>query len=234
VSASSHARAGADRTYVDDPRMPGLTLGQAVGIFVRRESPRAFFVAVTVLGLARLWVGGFGLADLLLAVALVALHPFSEWVIHVGVLHFRPRKWRNETIDFHLSYAHREHHKAPHDERWWFIPRRSAIIAFLLVAGVSFVLLRDLGLWLSYMFVSSVIGLVYEWTHFLCHSSYRPRGRWYKGVWRHHRLHHFKNEHYWMGVTMHLGDRVLGTKVDPKTVETSPTCRDLLAKDGED
>ena len=48
---------------------------------------------------------------------------------------------------------------------------------------------------------------------------------------RNHRLHHFKNEHYWMGVTMHLGDRVLGTLASPKEVPTSPTCRDLLGQD---
>jgi hypothetical protein len=46
-------------------------------------------------------------------------------------------------------------------------------------------------------------------------------------LWRYHRLHHFKNEHYWQGVTMHLGDRVLGTLPDHTKVPTSPTCRTL-------
>ena len=30
-------------------------------------------------------------------------------------------------------------------------------------------------------------------------------------LWRNHRLHHCKNEHYWFGVTMLSGDRLLGT-----------------------
>ena len=31
----------------------------------------------------------------------------------------------------------------------------------------------------------------------------------YQRLWRNHRLHHFKNEHYWFGVTMLSGDRLL-------------------------
>ena len=54
------------------------------------------------------------------------------------------------------------------------------------------------------------------------------RGRAYKAVWRSHRLHHFKNEHYWFSVTTSgTSDRVLGTYPDPATVETSPTAKNL-------
>jgi hypothetical protein len=34
-----------------------------------------------------------------------------------------------------------------------------------------------------------------------------------------------------MGVTMHLGDRLLGTMKEVGDVETSPTCRNLLDRD---
>ena len=49
----------------------------------------------------------------------------------------------------------------------------------------------------------SVYGIkfAYEWTHYLVHSDYRPQSRWYRSVWRNHRLHHYKNEHYWFTVT---------------------------------
>ena len=67
----------------------------------------------------------------------------------------------------------------------------------------------------------------YEWTHFLIHSSYRPRHRVYRSMWRAHRLHHFRNENYWFGVTMHLGDRVLGTFPARDEVPVSQTSRTL-------
>ena len=46
---------------------------------------------------------------------------------------------------------------------------------------------------------------------------------------RAHRLHHFRNERYWFGVTMHLADHVLSTYPGKLDVELSPTARTLGA-----
>jgi hypothetical protein len=54
-----------------------------------------------------------------------------------------------------------------------------------------------------------------------------PKTRWYRSIWRNHRLHHFKHEGYWMGITSRTGDRVLGTDPDPRSVPKSPTARTL-------
>ena len=79
-----------------------------------------------------------------------------------------------------------------------------------------------------WMIAATLVGLAYEWTHYLVHTDYKPRGRLYKAVWRHHRLHHFKNEHYWMTVTTaHTADRLFGTDPDPATVATSRTAKNL-------
>jgi sterol desaturase/sphingolipid hydroxylase (fatty acid hydroxylase superfamily) len=72
----------------------------------------------------------------------------------------------------------------------------------------------------------------YEWTHFLIHSSYRPRHAPYRYVWRAHRNHHFRNERYWFGVTMHLADHVLGTFPERSAVEVSATVRTLGIESG--
>ena len=69
--------------------------------------------------------------------------------------------------------------------------------------------------------------LTYEWIHFLTHTSYKPKGRVYKRQWRLHRLHHFKNEHYWYGVSMLGADRPLHTAPRPEAVKKSDTCRTL-------
>ena len=72
-----------------------------------------------------------------------------------------------------------------------------------------------------------IMSLVYEWTHYLIHTRYRPRSKLYDRLWQNHRLHHYKNENYWLGVTMLLGDRLLGTQPSFRDVETSETCRSL-------
>jgi hypothetical protein len=56
------------------------------------------------------------------------------------------------------------------------------------------------------LLVSYVILGAYEWCHFLIHTPYRPHGWYYRTIWRGHRLHRYKNEHYWFGVTSTIGD----------------------------
>jgi len=70
---------------------------------------------------------------------------------------------------------------------------------------------------------------VYEWVHYLIHTAYVPRTRAYRSVWRNHRLHHFKNEHYWHGITNTIADHALGTFPDHRDVPRSPTARTLDA-----
>ena len=73
---------------------------------------------------------------------------------------------------------------------------------------------------------TSRLGLRYEWVHFLIHTRYRPRTWWFRRLWRNHRLHHFRNERHWYGVTMLAADRVLGTAGDEQSVPASPTRAD--------
>jgi len=71
------------------------------------------------------------------------------------------------------------------------------------------------------------LSLHYEWVHFLVHTRVMPRTALYQRLWRNHRWHHFKNEHYWFGVTMLGGDRLLGTAARREVVPTSATSRTL-------
>ena len=75
-----------------------------------------------------------------------------------------------------------------------------------------------------------LLSLHYEWVHFLTHTRVRPRSAFYRRLWRNHRQHHFKNEHYWFGVTMLGGDRLLRTAPEVSAVPSSPTCRNLEAR----
>ena len=215
-------------TAAQHPRTPGLSLRDAARIFFRQASPR-ILVGFAVYAVAyRLWVGDFSGWDLALASAQVAFQPMTEWLIHVFVLHARPRRLGPLSLDTRLARDHHSHHTDPHEPRWWFIPISSGILVFAGVAVVSHLVLPQ-GLAATFTMTTVLIGLFYEWTHYLCHSTYKPRSAYYKFLVRHHRLHHFKNEHYWMGVTVVGGDRLLGTLESPRDVPTSPSCRDVLA-----
>ncbi|MEM7152074.1 MAG: sterol desaturase family protein [Myxococcota bacterium] len=232
MNAGSSTVAGRRPRSVElDPRAPGLTLRGVFQIFIRQRSAQIIAALLVPVAALRIVVGDFSLWDGAVAAAVLALHPFTEWVIHVGVLHWRPRKLGRWTLDTELAREHRLHHESPHDPRYWCTPMRGALIGMAIAAGVAAIVTPTWALWLSFLLAVIAIGLVYEWTHFISHSSYRPRGRLYRRLWRHHRLHHFKNEHFWMGVTMHLGDLVLRTNPSPKAVPTSPTCRNLLGQD---
>lgn len=218
---------GFEPSPAQDPRQPNLSLSRAVRIFFRHVSPRIMLGMLAALGVLRAVAGGFSVWDVALALSLVALHPFGEWIIHVFLLHFRPRRLLGRRIDFVAARYHRAHHRHPHDPRYWFIPMYSGLAGFFVALAASVLFAPTTGLALTCLWTTVALTLVYEWTHYLCHTSYRARSGLYKRIWRHHRLHHFKNERYWMGVSMHLGDRVLGTMRDPSSVSTSPNCRDL-------
>ena len=75
---------------------------------------------------------------------------------------------------------------------------------------------------------ASIALLHYEWVHLLVHTRYRCRTRYYRRLARNHRLHHFRNERFWLGVTTDSGDRLLGTWPAAKgDVALSETARTL-------
>lgn len=114
-----------------------------------------------------------------------------------------------------------------------FIPTRSlpwalAILGVVAPLGIGALVGTPLTGTMSFMLVGALTLLGYEWVHYLVHTDYKPRTRLYKAVWRNHRQHHFKNEHYWFSVTTSgISDRVLRTYPDPAAVETSPTAKNL-------
>jgi hypothetical protein len=193
-------------------------------------------VLLVVLALgARLAAGRFALADGLVAGGVLAAWPFIEWLVHVFWLHLDPvelPRWRVGRVtlggrfDPYVARKHRAHHRDPWRLDHVMIPLHTYLYS------VPLNLLFWFGLFeppqaLTGLTMVSALGLHYEVVHLLAHSRYRPRSRLYRRLWRNHRLHHCKSEKHWLGVTMLLGDRVLGTSGDPRAVPTSPTCRTL-------
>lgn len=207
-----------------------ISLGSAFAEFIRHPSPWLLF-GLTLGGvIARVVHGDWQLSDALLPVAMVALFPVYEWLIHVFILHWKPRRIGRLKVDSILARDHRRHHADPRNIPLIFIPTRAMYSIVPATVAISIFAFPRLGLGLTYLVVISAAGLIYEWVHFLVHSDYRPVTRLYRAVWNNHRLHHYKNEHYWFTVTSSgTADRVLGTYPDLATVATSPTAKNLHA-----
>src|SRR4051812_32757674 len=218
------------------------SLGQAMREFLRKESPWVIGAGVLALIVLRAAIGDLGWRDAVAVAALLAIYPFGEWAIHVYLLHAKPVKVRGRKFETVAARAHRAHHGDPNDLDmvllyWWqaaflmlvavpFTVTVGALIATLLAGPVP------LGAMVTAAMAGYCMVFVYEWTHFLIHTAYRPRSAAYRTVWRNHRLHHFKNEHFWHGITNNVSDRALGTFPDQGSVPRSPTARTLDAGPG--
>ncbi|MEX1165247.1 MAG: sterol desaturase family protein [Nitriliruptor sp.] len=211
-----------------EPGRPPLTLGRALRTFVTRPQPWLLAAAAATALSWRLLLGGFGWSDLLVVAGYLAAFPFVEWVAHTSLLHWRPRQVGGRTIDPLVARKHREHHADPEDLDLILLPLPALLSAAGAVALVAWLIPSD-RLGLTFASIVTAVGLAYEWIHYLVHTEYRPRSAPYRAIWRHHRLHHYKNENYWFTVTTaSTADRVLGTQPAPNEVSTSPTVRDLL------
>lgn len=204
-----------------------LTLAQAGRGFLGDRNARVLAVAVPVALAARLSLGQWSGSDAAVAAAMLALQPFVEWLIHVFVLHFRPRRLAGRVVDLPVARKHRAHHRDPRDLQLVFIPFPD-FLALVVGIPTGFLLLESsLAAALTGVSVGYALLATYEWTHYLIHSNYRPRGRYYRYVRRAHRLHHYKNEQYWFGITVHAADHVLRTFPAKDAVPASPTARTL-------
>ncbi len=179
-------------------------MGHAWHEFRVKRAPWVIAAGIVVMSAIRLLVGGFSWRDALAVAGMLGVYPFGEWAIHVHLLHLRPFELRGRRVDLATARSHR----AP------AVPLLVAALTAVLPGPVPWGALATATL------TGYVLVAVYEWTHFLIHTAYRPRSRYYRSIWRNHRLHHFKNEHYWHGITNTVSDRALGTF--PEQAEPEP------------
>ncbi len=218
-------------------RNPGvLTLADCWRAFMRQPSPPVLGGAIVAAIVLRAVLGSFDWRDLVVAAGVIALTPPIEWLIHVFLLHAKPIRVGPLRHDLLAAREHRAHHMAPAVldgvlipvyAVWIFLAMIAATVALVSfpihwVLGGDQVAHAATGLLGSYLILGA-----YEWSHYLIHTPYRPRSRYYRTIWRGHRLHHFKNEHYWFGVTSTVADHLLRTAPDQRAVPKSDTARTL-------
>ena len=222
------ARTDGQATGPSRSRDRSTPLAEVARDHLRRPTVWVLALLTAAALVARLLVGEWTRGDALLVAVQVASFPLLEWVLHTGLLHWRPRRVGRVTLDPLVARKHREHHADPRDPDLVFIPMPTLVLAVVATVAVGLLAFPRPGLGLTFLVAQGLLGSVYEWTHHLVHTDYRPRTRLVRAVRNHHRLHHFKNERYWFTVTTSAtADRLLGTNPDPAEVPTSPTARNL-------
>jgi hypothetical protein len=213
------------------------TLGQAAREFARRHSPWMILAAIAILAAVRVAIGEVGWRDAVAVAAMLVVYPFGEWAIHVYLLHAKAIRIGGRRFEMPSARDHRYHHRHPNNLMTLLLEVKQlaqilllAVPAVVAVGGLAVSLVAGpvpVGALVSAAIAGYALVGVYEWTHYLIHTAYRPRTRAYRAVWRNHRLHHFKNEHFWHGITNTVADRVLGTLPDHAEVRRSSTARTL-------
>ena len=211
------------------------TKREVLSTYLRYRSPQVMVTGVAVILIARLLVGDWGGADLLVIGITAAMIGPVEWVLHRYLLHAPEGSFRMRMLK--TGTGHREHHLDPHDVGWILLGGADAFVFQFMIAGwtaawsIPVLWLTGSPLLAPYLtaLAAAYISLAhYEWVHLLVHTRYRPQTRYYKRLATNHRLHHYRNERYWLGVTSNLGDRLLRTLPEDKSdVPLSDTARTL-------
>ena len=215
------------------------TIGHAFREFRSNRSPWLIGGLILAAVAARVAVGSFSWRDLVAALAMLFIYPFGEWAIHVYLLHMPPFEFRGRSSTCRPPRRTARTTSSPTDLGMILLGPREVValmrLAVPVAVGSTALLAGPLPgamPWpalLTAVLVAYVLVGLYEWTHFLIHTAHRPRSRYYRSIWRTHRLHHFKNEHYWHGITNTVADRALGTFPDQRGIPRSATARKLDA-----
>lgn len=210
-----------------DTREARTSLAVQWAHFFRQASPRLLLANFLTLLAARVLVGGFALGELAVVAAVFAWWPIQEWAAHRFLLHLKPFRVFGFVVDPHAARAHRQHHRQPWVVSTTLLPVTVVLTLIPLHALLWWAITPTLALMLTGASAYALAAVVYEWTHYICHAHYVPKGAYYRRIWKNHRLHHFKNEHHWFAFTVPHVDAWMGTDPPVASVENSETVRTL-------
>lgn len=162
---------------------------------------------------------------------ILIIAPFYEWLLHKHVLHAIDKNESEAKIKY-MNRLHRDHHRYPSKTELLFAPISAGLFIpfqFLVLAGL---ITWNIQIGIYCAVVSLIYYLFYEWIHLAHHiESYIPKTAWGKKLKTAHLWHHYKNENYWWGVTSSLGDILLNTYPDVKSIKKSITVKEIIPKD---
>ncbi|MFZ5825952.1 MAG: sterol desaturase family protein [Bacillota bacterium] len=186
---------------------------------------------IQIMGLLTLAVAGFALSQaprpqvwfaLLVGVGLFFI---SEYTTHRFFFHMAPPK--SPLLRKAIYRLHYHHHEEPNDLHLLFLPIWYSIPQFFISGSIAWWVTGDIRLAAGFLTGSMGLLMYYEWLHYVAHRPVTPLTPWGRWMKKYHLWHHFKNEHYWYGVTNPSLDMLLGTYKEVADVEKSPTARKL-------
>ena len=201
------------------------TLRDAAAMFFSKPGPRRIATYAAGAWALRVALGRPRAGDLAVTAAVAAWWPLQEWLAHKYLLHLEPVEGRRDPL---FARRHRAHHVEPREIDLTLLPTEVLDIAMPVNVALWLLLLGGRRSAVTGMAAVATMALVYEWTHLLVHTGYKPKGEFFKKVRRNHRLHHYRSEKNWLGFTLPLVDELLGTAPDPRSIPFSETARDLF------
>lgn len=154
---------------------------------------------------------GWSLLDIPVLAAFVLFRGVIEWCIHAWLYHARPLPFAGLRLASGVSEAHLRHHRDPGDIDTLLITWRGVLAVFIVTFVVSFVLLQNVALALTFVAGFAISGAFIEVVHLICHCQIPHRHPFMRRIVRLHRLHHHVDAGHYFGVSSSLGDRLFGT-----------------------
>jgi hypothetical protein len=199
-------------TSTNAREVPGAdTLRGAARLFFRFPTPRILLAKLAVLGCVRAALGPPGLGDAAIVAGVVVVWPAMEWFLHKRLLHLGPLRVLGRTYHPVFARYHDYHHRHPWVIERTFLPTRVLVPLLPVNIALFSAVMPTWRLAVTGMTAMTAAALVYEWTHYLTHTPYRPRSAYYQRVHKNHMQHHFKDDARYFAFTAPWIDRALGT-----------------------
>jgi hypothetical protein len=153
------------------------------------------------------------------------LFHLSEYTTHRFLFHAPPSRfpWLRR-MQHRLHY---DHHVEPDRLDLLFLPLWFVIPNLAMTGLLAHAILSD---WqaVTALLLGSILALLhYEWVHYVAHIPYKPVTRFGRWMKKYHLWHHYKNEHFWFGVSNPVLDVLHRTYRKPDQVTRSTTVRVL-------
>ncbi len=139
-----------------------------------------------------------------LVVAGLFVFTLAEYMVHRWLYH----SLRLKRMESWFYIVHEIHHQRPRDKKRLTLPLAVAIVAGPLVYLIFWVFLRELTPFFFPGFLSGYA--TYLLIHYYLHTQNFKSGV-FRYLWRHHAIHHFKDDTVAFGVSSPLWDIVFGT-----------------------
>ena len=205
-----------------------FTLKDAVHLFFKHPSPCllsvisvCFWITRGVMETPMRW------GELGVIVGVILYWPLQEWWMHRFLLHLPPLQFGRFEHELNFSRVHRLHHEDPKNIPLAFLPISVILSSLVFFVVVVYLWIGDWGYVCSFLGMAATSTLIYEWVHYLTHTDYKPRGSYYRKIWKLHRWHHYKHEGYWFSFTIPWIDSWMGTGPPVSEVPHSPSARTL-------